>query len=132
MTSGESRAAGDAFKNFSNAAIGLLRQEMRRGEAEMKEKARLGAKGAVLLAAAGVCGGAAVGTGALMIVRLFDRFMGPRASALAATTLWGAAAGLFASWGVRELGPALPILPTDTLGSLTEDLRASESDTAES
>lgn len=129
MTSRQSKAsAGDAFKSLSDAVAGLLRQELRRGEAEMREKARLGSRGAVLLAAAGVCGGAAAGTAAVTLVRLLDRVLSPRASALAATACLSVAAGIFASRGFRELRPALPLLPTDTLGSLADDLDASESD----
>lgn len=128
MTAGQPTASsGDAIRSLFDSAAGLLRQELRRGEAEMKEKARAGSKGAVLLGAAGVCGGAAVGTAAVTLIRLLDRFLGPGMSAFAATACLSAAAAVFAGWGIRELRPALPLLPTDTLDGLAADLHASES-----
>lgn len=128
MTAAQPTASsgGDALKSLFDSAAGLLRQELRRGEAEMKEKARAGSKGAVLLGAAGICGGAAVGAAALTFIRLLDRLLGPGKSAFAATALLSAAAAVLAARGIRELKPALPLLPTDTIDGMAADLHASE------
>lgn len=128
MTAGQPTASssGDAIKSLFDSAAGLLRQELRRGEAEMVEKARAGSKGAVLLGAAAVCGGAATGTAIMTFVRVLDRFLGPGKSAFAATACLSGAAAVLAARGIREFRPALPLLPTDTLDGLAADLHAAE------
>lgn len=107
--------AGDALRNVTDAVSGLVREEVRRGEAEMKEKVKLGSRGAVLLGIAGVLGAAAAGTSTLYLVRVLDRVLPPRWSALAATVVLGSAAAGCGWWGVQELKPALPLLPTETI-----------------
>src|SRR3954452_9074134 len=107
------QGSANAVRNVTEAVSDLVREEVRRGEAEMKEKIKLGSKGAVLLGVAGVLGAAAVGTTTVFVVRSLDRLLPPRWSAFAATLLLGGAAAGCGWLGVRELKPALPLLPTD-------------------
>jgi len=116
------QTTGDALRNVTEAVSGLVREEVRRGEAEMKAKVKLGSRGAVLLGVAGVLGAAAAGTSTLLLVRMFDRLLPPRFSALAATLFLGGAAAACGWLGVQELKPALPLLPTETIDDLKEGI----------
>jgi uncharacterized membrane protein YqjE len=116
------QSTGDALRNVTEAVSGLVREEVRRGEAEMKEKVKLGSGGAVLLGAAGVLGIAAAGTSTVLLVRILDRFLPVRAAALTATLLLGGAAAGCGWLGYRELKPALPLLPTETIQDLKDGI----------
>ncbi len=122
MTTSHRQSTGDALRNVTEAVSGLVREEVRRGEAEMKEKVRLGSRGAVLIGTAGVLGAAAVGTSAVVLVRLLDRVLPPRVSAIAATLMLGGAAAGCGWLGFQELKPALPLLPTETMDDLRDGM----------
>jgi hypothetical protein len=111
---------GDALRNVTEAVSDLVREEVRRGEAELKDKIKLGSRGAALLGVAGALGAAAAATSTVLLVRMFDRVLPPRLSALTATLVLGGAAAGCGWLGMRELKPALPLVPTETI----DDLRA--------
>ncbi len=113
---------GEALRNVTEAVSGLVREEVRRGEAEMKEKVRLGSRGVVLLGVTGVLGVAAAGTSTVLFVRILDRFLPPRTAAFAATLLLGGAAAGCGWLGYQELKPALPLLPTETIDDLKDGI----------
>src|SRR5690349_21007911 len=122
MSSTHHQSTGDALRNVTEAVSGLVREEVRRGEAEMREKIKLGSGGAVLLGGAGVLAAASVGTSTVLLVRILDRWLPPRLSAFAATLLLGGAAGACAWFGIQELKPALPLLPTETIDDLKDGI----------
>jgi hypothetical protein len=88
----------------------------------MAAKARQAAKGAALLAAAGVFGIGAAGTSTVLLVRMLDRVLPPRAAAAVATAGLAGAAGGLAFAGVAALQPVRPLLPEQTIRSARQDV----------
>lgn len=124
MTTGSDGTTSDLLQAITDDLTTLLRQEFQRAQDELAGKARQAGRGAALLGAAGALGALAAGTSAATLVRLLDQALPRPASALLATTLYGAgAAGLgYAGW--TEVRRALPAAPRETMSSLREDARA--------
>lgn len=125
MTSSDQNSqANDPMHSLTDSVAALLRQELRQAQQEMADKARQAAKGAGLLAGAGVLGGAALGTATTFVVRVFDRFLPrPLAAAVATASLGGAAAFLGAQ-GLAELRRLQTVVPEQTIRNVQADIDA--------
>jgi Putative Actinobacterial Holin-X, holin superfamily III len=125
MTTPESHSStGDLFQALADDVRTLLRQELRSAREELRDSARNAGRGAALLGGAGVLGALGAGTSAALLVRMLDRVLPRPAAALVATVVYLAGAGALAAAGLAELRRALPVTPTSTLASLSEDVRA--------
>lgn len=116
----------DLLQSISADLSVLIRQELRQAQQELTAKARQAGKGGALLAGAGLLGMLTVGTSAVLVVRMLDRWLPPRTAAAVATGLYGAGAGLMAVQGAVRLRRALPVVPEGTVASLRQDVRAAQ------
>jgi uncharacterized membrane protein YqjE len=122
-TSGAAKT-GEAFSALAEDVRALVREELRRARAELSGKARRTGKAAILFGGAGVLGALAVGTSAVLLVRVADEVLPRTASALVVTILYGAGAGALVAAGAAELRRAMPLMPEATVFELRQDVRA--------
>lgn len=118
------RTAGELVDELTTDTADLVRAEVRRGQAELLDKAREASKAAALLGGGAVLGALAAGTSAAWTVRVLGRVLPAGTAAFAATTLYAGGAALLVSAGRAELRRVGPLWPTETLASLREDVRA--------
>lgn len=121
-TPGSSTA--DLVQSLTNDVGALVRQELRQAQQELADKARQVGRAGGLLGAAAVLGTLAVGTSGALVLRVLERRFSPTTSAFLATGLFGGAAGALAATAVQQLREAAPLVPTGTVASLREDVRA--------
>lgn len=124
MTSNADGATADLLRALTDDLSTLIRSELKRVQDELADKARQSGRGGALLAGAGVLATLSAGTSAVFLVRLLDRFLPPRASALAATALYGGGAAALAVAGWREIHRSLASTPGDVLAGVREDVQA--------
>jgi hypothetical protein len=111
------------LQSLADAAGRLVRQELRQGQEELKDKARESAAGVALLVGAGVLGAAATGTATVLVLRVLDQVMPrPLAAAVATAGLGGTAAAL-AFAGIQRIREVNPV-PEQTLRSIRADVQA--------
>jgi hypothetical protein len=124
MTTNPAGATSDLLHALTQDLTTVLQQELRRAQQELADKARQAGKGGALLAGAGALGLLAAGTSAVLVVRVLDRFLPPRTSALIATGLYGAAAATLAAAGWKEIRESVPTTPREMVSNIREDLQA--------
>jgi hypothetical protein len=121
---GGSGATADLLRALTDDLTTLVRSELRRAQDELADKARQAARGGALLGGAGVLGALSLATSTVLVVRILDRFLPPRAAAFVATALYGGGAAALAVAGWNELRRSLPPSPGDALSGVREDVRA--------
>jgi hypothetical protein len=124
MTSSADEATADLLRALTDDLTTLIRSELKRVQDELTDKGRQAGQGGALLAGAGVLAALSVGTSAVFVVRLLDRFLPPRASALAATALYGGGAAALTLAGWKEIRRSLASAPGDVLADVREDVEA--------
>jgi hypothetical protein len=102
------RPVGDVFSQFGEELTESLRREFEQLRAEAGDRARAGARGAGLLAAAGVTGALAAGAALTLPVLVLRRFIGAGGTALVIAAGAGGITAYLAKRGLDELG-----VPTD-------------------
>jgi hypothetical protein len=102
------RPVGDVFSQFGEELTDSLRREFEQLRAEAGDRARAGARGAGLLAAAGVTGALAAGAALTLPVLVMRRFIGAGRTALVIAVGAGGITAYLAKRGLDELG-----VPTD-------------------
>lgn len=107
--------ATEQVRGLGEDISALVRHEMQRGRAEMAAKAQQSTKGAALLAAAGALAAGAAGTSTVLLIRLLDRIMPPRAAALTATAGLGGGAAALAVRAIGELERVGSLIPEQTI-----------------
>lgn len=110
------RPVGDAFSQFGEELSDSVRREFEQLRAEAGDRARAGARGAALLAAAGVAGGIAACAVLTMPVLGLRRFLSPGATAAVIAVGAGGLAGYLAKRGLDEFG-----VPTEAAAQRFKD-----------
>lgn len=101
----------DALQDLSDNSRTLVRQEVAAAQREMWQTARQAAPGILLLAGAGCLAAASAAASFRLSLRLLEKPLSPTAAALAATAMYGAAAGaagVLGAWRLRQAGPLFP------------------------
>lgn len=98
------RPVGDAFSQFGEELSGSLRREFEQLRAEAGDRARAGARGAGLLAAAGVTGAVAAAAALALPILGLRRILSPAATAMVITAAAGGLAVYLAKRGLDEFG----------------------------
>lgn len=124
MSSSSERSTSDLLESLTDDVSRLVRQELRRAQAELADKARQASRGGMLLGGAGIFAALAAGSSAVFLQRVLDTFLPPRLAAAVATTGYGAAGATLAIRGVAELRQAMPLVPAETVTSLRDDVQA--------
>ena len=124
MTSNAEGATPDLLRALTDDLSTLIRSELKRVQDELADTARRAGRGGALLAGAGVLATLSAGTSAVLLVRVLDRFLPPRASVLVATALYGGGAAALAVVGWREIRRSLASAPGDVLTDVREDAQA--------
>lgn len=117
-------STGQLVQSLTDDAAALVRQELQRAQQELADKARQAAKGGALLGGAAVLGSLAIGTSGALVLRVIERRFSPTTAALLATALFAGGAGTLGAAGLKELRMVGSLVPTDTVASLREDVRA--------
>jgi hypothetical protein len=125
-----SSSTGQLVQSLTEDAAALVRQELHRAQQELADKARQAGKGGALLGGAAVLGTMAVGTSTALVLRVLERRLSPTTAALLGTALFAGGAGALAAAALRELRAAGPLVPTETVASLREDVRAATAATS--
>jgi hypothetical protein len=102
------RPVGDVFSQFGEELTDSLRQEFAQLRAEAADRARAGARGGGLLAAAGVSGAVGAGAALTLPVLALRRILPPSATAVVVAAGAGGLSAYLAKRGLDELG-----VPTD-------------------
>lgn len=124
MTSNTDGATTDLLRALTDDLSTLIRSELKRVQDELADTARRAGRGGALLAGAGVLATLSAGTSAVLLVRVLDRFLPPRASVLVATVLYGGGAAALGVAGWKEIRRSLASTPADVLTGVREDVQA--------
>lgn len=122
-TGGEG-ATAELLRALTDDLTTLVRSELRRAQEDLAAKARRAGRGGALLGGAAVLGTLSLATSTVLVVRVLDRFLPPRAAALVATLLYGGGAAALAAAGWSEVRRALPTSPQDVLADVRDDVQA--------
>lgn len=101
------QAVAEHVAALSADAAALARQEFEAMRQELSASARRAAESGALLAAAGLCGGLALGTSGALVLRVLDSFLPRPVSALVASGALGAAAFVLGGAGLQRTRAAL-------------------------
>jgi len=126
MTSQESGATGatggEFFAALSAAANRVAREQIGTVRAELTRKSREASGGAALLGAAGVTGAMAAGAAVITMVRMAEAVLPRRSAALLTTVALAGVSGGLAAAGVAQIRAAMPLLPEQAMGEMTQEL----------
>ncbi|GGL89324.1 phage holin family protein [Nakamurella endophytica] len=117
-------ATSDLLRSLTDTVGALLRQEIGKARDEMTGKARQAGGGLALLGGATALGAMAAGTGAALVLRLFDRFLPPRLAAVVVTAAFSAGAVGLSTAGIRQLRELPPLMPDRTIRDIRDDIDA--------
>jgi hypothetical protein len=121
-TPGNSTA--DLLQSLSADVAALVRSELHSAQQELAAKARDAGRAGALFGAAAGLGGLALGSSGALLLRLLDRRLPPTASAAVATLLYAGGAGACGGAALARLRQVQPLVPSDTVASLREDVQA--------
>ncbi|MDQ6780375.1 MAG: phage holin family protein [Candidatus Eremiobacteraeota bacterium] len=114
---------GDLLKRLSHETTLLLRQEIDLAKAEVSEKGKQAGKGASMFGAAGVAALAAVGALTAFLIIALSSVMAAWLAALIVTIVYGVVAFVLAQSGKHKFAAAKPLMPTQTIQTLKEDVQ---------
>ena len=113
---------GELLKQLSQETGTLVRQELALAKAELTEKGKRAGIGVGLIGGAAVLGLAALGALVAFLILVLAEAMAAWGAALIVTAALGAAAGILALLGRRNLKQATPPVPEETVESVKEDV----------
>jgi hypothetical protein len=118
----DQRSVRELIDQLSEDARGLVRAEVGVIRAELEEKLRRLAVGAALVAVAGILGmvvlGAATATAIIALANVLSTWL----AALIVTAVFAVVAGIALLVGVKILRRGVPPAPTESVGSIKEDV----------
>jgi hypothetical protein len=118
----DQRSVRELIDQLSEDARGLVRAEVGVIRAELEEKLRRLAVGAALVAVAGILGmvvlGAATATAIIALANVLSTWL----AALIVTAVFAVVAGIVLLVGVKILRRGVPPAPTESVGSIKEDV----------
>lgn len=104
----QERTVGDAFGQVGEELADVIRREFEQMRSQAGERARAGAKGTALLAAAGAAGAVSAAAVAMLPLMALRRVLGPAGTALVVAAGSGGLAAYLATRGLDELGDVAP------------------------
>lgn len=113
----------ELLKRLSHETTLLLRQEIELAKAEVIEKGKQAGKGAGMFGAAGVAALAAVGALTAFLIIALSAVMAAWLAALIVTVGYGTVAFVLAQSGKHRFAEAKPLMPTQTIQTLKEDVQ---------
>jgi uncharacterized membrane protein len=117
-------STGELVSRLSQEVADLVRSELRLAQAEVSGKAKKTGIGAGLFGAAGIVALYAVGvfiaTAILALALVLDAWL----AALIVGVVLAAVAGVAALMGKKQVAQAAPPVPTETVGSVKQDIQA--------
>jgi hypothetical protein len=123
-SSPDDASTGELVSRLSQEVADLVRSELRLAQAEVSGKAKKAGIGAGLFGAAGIVALYAVGvfiaTAILALALVLDAWL----AALIVGVVLAAVAGVAALMGKKQVAQAAPPVPTETVGSVKQDIQA--------
>jgi hypothetical protein len=113
---------GDLFKQLSEQASMLVRQEAELAKVELRDKGRRAGFGAGLIGAGGVLALGAFGALTAALILVLALWVDAWLACLIVTAVYGAGAALLAVTGKGKVQEAGPPLPEQTIETLKEDV----------
>jgi uncharacterized membrane protein len=117
-------STGELVSRLSQEVADLVRSELRLAQAEVSGKAKKAGIGAGLFGAAGIvalyAAGVFIATAILALALVLDAWL----AALIVGVVLAAVAGVAALMGKKQVAQAAPPVPTETVGSVKQDIQA--------
>jgi uncharacterized membrane protein YqjE len=113
---------GDLFKQLTEQASTLVRQEVELARTELKEKGRATGVAAGFIGAGAVLGLGAFGALTAMLIVLLALWIEAWLACLIVMAVYGIGAAFLAMAGKRKLEQASPPVPEQTIQTLKEDV----------
>jgi uncharacterized membrane protein YqjE len=114
---------GDLFKQLSEQASTLVRQEAELAKTELREKGKRAGVGAGLVGAGGVLALGAFGALTAMLILVLALWVEAWLACLIVTAVYGVGAAILATTGKRKVQAAAPPVPEQTIETLKEDVQ---------
>ncbi len=117
------QSVSDLVKQLTEQTKTLVHQEIELAKVELTEKGKKAGIGAGMFGAAGLLGFFAFATLTACLVLALDTAMAAWLAALIVAALYGAAAGVLALSGKKQVTEAAPPVPEQTVETVKEDVQ---------
>jgi uncharacterized membrane protein YqjE len=116
------RSLGELLKQLSEQTTRLVHQELELAKAELQQKGKQAGAGAGLFGGAGALGLAALGALTACFILALNAIMPAWLAALIVAVVYGAIAAFLALRGRDKVKQATPLVPTQTIETVKEDV----------
>jgi uncharacterized membrane protein YqjE len=116
------RSIGELLRQLSEQTTRLVHQELELAKAELQQKGKQAGAGAGLFGGAGALGLAALGALTACFILALNAIMPAWLAALIVAVVYGAIAAFLALRGRDKVKQATPLVPTQTIETVKEDV----------